>query len=400
MRIPENNKQFSNGEINRAGNVIREKDPSTEEYKIAMKVFSLWRDSHEKPLSYATEILEKELRGIDLEAIVAQRPKTFYSVKTKLVRFPKMKLSQVQDIGGCRAIVSSQKKAKKLIRALKKRKEFRDGDGKIRYKNYIEKPKEDGYRSYHLNGRFPDCNGGRKWIEIQIRTNLQHSWATALEIVDLFEGQTMKTGGAGKGRWKEFFILISKQFSILENCSSYNICESNQNNFKIKENYNLNNAKLEGHYESRLRREFMNAVGVLSEEDNIKRITKLYKDIQDKFKGYTISFKRMTSKIESKYALVRIDFSSSNDPETSSQYFNENEVLDCEKELQIREIRDRENPRIINVMIACNNINEIKEAYPNYFADSENFIHRANKIVTFFSPETKQSTSFLKSLFK
>ena len=69
------------------------------------------------------------------------------------------------------------------------------------YPDYIDNPKVDGYRGYHLIGAFPDKDGDRRLIEIQVRTSIQHDWATALEIVDLFTGQALKSNQGKK--WKK-----------------------------------------------------------------------------------------------------------------------------------------------------------------------------------------------------
>jgi ppGpp synthetase/RelA/SpoT-type nucleotidyltranferase len=34
----------------------------------------------------------------------------------------------------------------------------------------------------------------RLWIEIQLRTSLQHAWATAVETVDAFTNENLKFG--------------------------------------------------------------------------------------------------------------------------------------------------------------------------------------------------------------
>ena len=81
-------------------------------------------------------------------------------------------------------------------------------------------PKDDGYRSYHLIGKFKDDFGEKKVIEVQIRTKLQHDWATALEIVDLFTGQALKSNQGNKD-WKEFFASVSKQFAVMEEIHNF-----------------------------------------------------------------------------------------------------------------------------------------------------------------------------------
>ncbi len=52
-------------------------------------------------------------------------------------------------------------------------------------------------------------------IEIQIRTKLQHYWATAIETVDHFTRQAIKSN-EGEEDWMEFFKLVSSAFANME----------------------------------------------------------------------------------------------------------------------------------------------------------------------------------------
>jgi hypothetical protein len=87
-------------------------------------------------------------------------------------------------------------------------------------KDYIKAPRsEDGYRSIHLiykyrNPRAPEYDGLR--IEMQIRTKLQHIWATAVESMGTFLGQALKSR-QGDQEWLDFFALVSSAFAIKEN---------------------------------------------------------------------------------------------------------------------------------------------------------------------------------------
>ena len=92
--------------------------------------------------------------------------------------------------------------------------------------DYIRNPKEDGYKSIHLIGKFKNSEGELRSIELQIRTKVQHSWATAVEIVDLFTNQSLKSN-SGKTIWKDFFKHTSEQFALLENSLYLNSSENN-----------------------------------------------------------------------------------------------------------------------------------------------------------------------------
>ena len=79
-------------------------------------------------------------------------------------------------------------------------------------KDYILDPKPDGYRSIHLVMKFRSrlerlahCNGLR--VEIQIRSQMQHAWAMAVETASAVTNQALKSG-VGQADWKRFFLLV------------------------------------------------------------------------------------------------------------------------------------------------------------------------------------------------
>jgi len=129
-----------------------------------------------------------------------------------------MKLSRMQDIAGCRAVVSNVSLAKKLYKEGYLRSDLKHI--RVNEKDYISYPKSDGYRSIHLVYKYKSKKEGKKdynglQIEIQIRSKLQHLWATAIETVDLFTKQAIKSN-EGEKEWKDFFRLVSSAFAIME----------------------------------------------------------------------------------------------------------------------------------------------------------------------------------------
>jgi len=130
-----------------------------------------------------------------------------------------MKLTTMQDLGGCRAVLASVDAVNRLADQFRQIKSQLEDPGED---NYVANPKPDGYRSVHFVVRFRSKNTAylhlpSRRIEVQIRSKLQHEWATALETIDLFTEQTLK-GGGGEAMWKRFFILTSDMIALKEGC--------------------------------------------------------------------------------------------------------------------------------------------------------------------------------------
>ena len=69
--------------------------------------------------------------------------------------------------------------------------------------DYIAHPKSDGYRGVHYvykyrSGSTPKAEFNSLRIEVQLRSRLQHAWATAVETVSTFTGQALKSNVRGR----------------------------------------------------------------------------------------------------------------------------------------------------------------------------------------------------------
>lgn len=121
----------------------------------------------------------------------------------------------MQDIGGCRAVVSSVENVRLL------RDEFHDSGLKhelLREYNYLDNPRSTGYRSWHLVYKYYS-DKSTAWndlrIEVQIRSPLQHAWATAVETVGAFSGFALKAN-EGDAQWRRFFALMGTEMAFRE----------------------------------------------------------------------------------------------------------------------------------------------------------------------------------------
>lgn len=182
-----------------------------------------WRASHAMPLLTFRMGLTKRAKRVEDSVLIAQRMKRMSSILNKLSREPKMKLSQMQDLGGCRAILSSAAAVERLFDLYKGDDTTGDlfsDEGSLKYYDYIRNPKEDGYRGIHVVGRYrartdhnEPWNGHR--IEIQLRSQLQHAFSTAVETVTAFTRHQLKFGG-GPASWRRFFVLMGSALAMRE----------------------------------------------------------------------------------------------------------------------------------------------------------------------------------------
>lgn len=357
-------KEYSGKKVTKAGEALLDTEgmaKDRQKFSDAMDVLSYWRFSHEEALEKAFLLLQNISLKKDKNAIFAKRLKRYMSIIRKLFRFRSMKLRNMQDIGGCRAIFSNQKKLNQTVRELKRQPEFKGKDGKYRVKDYISNPKEDGYRSYHIIGRFPDGTGTTKSIEIQLRTKLQHYWATALEIVDLFTGQALKSN-QGDEIWKTFFIHVGKQFSTMDNIHRFESLSPNEKMGAYLKSLNVD-------------RELIYSCEVVQNYYE-------HLNVFEKFSAFAGSFQVIDEKwVEENqadgYYLIQIDLENhmvhakSFPPDLSKEA--EEEYLKQEKEASAI-------TGMVVALVSTSSVGDIKEAYPNYFADSTQFMEHLDLV--------------------
>lgn len=141
----------------------------------ALDVVWRYRAAHAYPLTKATMGLRSVVRTEGCELEVSQRLKRMTTVLDKLVREPTMRLASMQDIGGCRAVLSTIRDVRRVEQRLKKNRP------PIRYSDYISEPRESGYRAVHVVVGYGDELSVRRAIEVQLRTQVMHEWAITVE---------------------------------------------------------------------------------------------------------------------------------------------------------------------------------------------------------------------------
>jgi hypothetical protein len=212
--------QYTREEVDAAGDVLAHMGKASGyEIESAFYTINNWRSSHSFPLNTFQVGLREKAKQVDSNRIVAQRIKRLSSIHQKLLRFPKLKLSEIQDIGGCRAVVKSVREIDQVVKLYQQ--------SQIKHKldhidDYIRTPKRSGYRGVHLIYRYysdkKKTYNGLK-IEIQLRSPLQHAWATAVETVGTFTRQALKSS-KGEKQWLRFFALMGSAIANRERTAS------------------------------------------------------------------------------------------------------------------------------------------------------------------------------------
>jgi Region found in RelA / SpoT proteins len=309
-----------------------------------LQIINNWRSSHAFPLQCLKMTLLRRAKRVDQEAIVAQRLKRMSSIEAKLRRFPEMRLSQMQDIGGCRAVVRNVLRVNRLVRLYErgraknptKRHEF------LHKKDYILHPKADGYRSVHLIYRYNSSSrkhrvyNGLK-IEIQLRSRLQHAWATAVETVSIFTGQALKSSG-GEVDWRRFFALMSSAIALREKQSPVPDTPADKQ-------------ELIG--ELRILAQRLNVVPMLQGWSYALR-TLPAKNVTD-----AVAFLVILD--TDAYTVQTTGFKKSELPKASEAY------LAVEKDTASK-------PSVQAVLVSLDSVHSLRSAYPNYYLDTDAFI--------------------------
>lgn len=336
--------KYSNAAIDKAGAFMVKPKSWMEpvDFDNALEIVENHRASHSFPLLVFRVGLTHRAKKIDSEVIVAQRLKRLPSVDYKLHRFPTMRLSHMQDIGGCRAVVRSVRMVRRLVTSFKK------SDIKhklLRVVDYIKEPRDSGYRGVHLiysyySDRKPTYNGLK--IEVQIRTRLQHAWATAVETIDAFTEQALK-GGKGEQQWQRFFAVMGTYIAMKEKCPIVPDTPTSALGVRGQIMYLARTLEVDAHlqaYRATLQHSEQNVEGAryyLMELDS---------------KAWTLNIKGFKTADE---GLER--------------------YADAEK-------RNTDQPGRDAVLVSANNLEDLKRVFPNYLADTHVFLRTLREAIT------------------
>jgi RelA/SpoT family protein len=339
--------EFTREEINSAGKILvaarslndhQFLEFDWDRYDSALTIINNWRSSHGYPLISLRINLTNVARRFDSKALVAQRVKRLVSISTKLERFPKMKLSQMQDLGGCRAILNN-------VPAVQGAVEYYKSSSRMLHTlasmdDYIQEPKASGYRGVHLVYRFQSENRHKRpynglKIELQLRSAYQHAWATAVETVGTFSGQALKSS-LGSEEWQTFFSLMGSEIALREKTPL---------------------VPGTPHTRAELR-------------DAVRHYSETLK-VRDRLLGYRQAVKAVSAspKKTAEFFLLQLD------PSVGSllvKGFDSIEEASKAYENAEKRVRDKEGTDA--VLVSVDSVSALGKAYPNYFADTRVFM--------------------------
>jgi Region found in RelA / SpoT proteins len=313
-------------------------DETEPKIREAFQIANSWRNSHMYPMRSVRAQVIWHMHHNNLKGTTGARLKRMPAIRRKLRRETfSLHINQLQDLGGVRAILSSIADVRALIDTIraKSHHELYEQD------DYISSPKPDGYRSHHLMFKFRDqrnagIHDGRR-IELQVRTRLQHSWATAVEAVGLFLGEDLKSGH-GSPDWLRLIVLMSAELARAEECPEPPGVPARH--LRINEIKALNKT--------------LKAVKVLDDLSHIVKWTDEFAVTLREATHYLIKYDNITREVRvESYIAPRLAVSS----------YDEAEFLDFKTGM------DRKNI----VLVEVDKIENLKEAYPNYFGDVQLF---------------------------
>ena len=338
-------KRLSKTKVIKAGDALINPESSDERKTESLEILSEWRSYHAKPL----DAFQKYIRSRDIcvkkKALIAQRLKRLPSIIHKLERMPTIDLARMQDIGGIRVILPSLNDVYALhAEVLKKPNNRFLFTPKMPPKDYITNPKKDGYKSIHQvfeYKRDTENNIAGLYIELQIRTALQHAFATAVETLGMVERSSFKTG-QGSDDFKKFFKIVSALFSHKEKTT---VLEEYEN---------------------------------WSTDELIEEAMGLEKKLQifHKLQGIALTAKNIDSDgkwSSKKYQLLELH-KNEEGWRIRIREFSDNDIDLAEMLYASLEKKYKNDPSMDVVLVSVGDLKAIKRAYPNYFLDTNDFI--------------------------
>jgi ppGpp synthetase/RelA/SpoT-type nucleotidyltranferase len=326
---------YSKNQVDKAGRKLSNPRASheSEDVENAIEIINSFRAAHNFPLLIFRIDLATRARKIDATATVAQRLKRLPAIEAKLLRLS-TRLTQMEDVAGCRAVVRSCRMVRRVARLYTK---SRMKHQRLHIVDYLTKPRDTGYRGIHLiyayqSNSKPQYNGLK--IEVQLRSRPQHAWATAVETVEAFTAKGLKDGTAN-AQWQRFFALMG---TYIAKKDGGNPVPNTPTDLAL----------------------LTNEISSLADQLHVVEYLESYRATLD-FEGIR----------DARYYLLDLDASKN---ETRIIGFKEEEFEEAQEFYVASEKALANEPSRDVVLVSVGSLESLKRAYPNYFADTAVFI--------------------------
>lgn len=334
---------FTRKQISRAGATLIAEDVDPRALADALALINHWRACHAYPINTFQATLRWRLRKVCNTGLVATRMKRLPSIIKKLQNNDGMQLARMQDIGGLRAIVDTVAQVNKLHEIYT--------DGSLAHElvgidDYIQKPKASGYRSLHLiykyeNNLAPAYKG--LCLELQIRTRLQHAWATAVETIGSFLNQALKSN-EGPEVWLDYFRVVGSAFSLIEKCPVAD--------------------------------QFIGQTPAAIFKRCVELEAQL--DVRRKLNAFAVAANAITSSnAGGNFHLIVLD---AIERSVTIRSFGRKRLDVANAEYARAEETAANHPDMQTVLVTTGSIDSLRKAYPNYFLDTKQFLAALSKI--------------------
>lgn len=342
---------FSRTKVDKAGRNFRKSlHTGLQDFDDDVKIIQSFRAAHLYPLQIIKNLVWKHVRKLGLldSAIVVRRLKRLPTIIDKLQRKTLdgetdngLSLLRMHDIGGCRVIVENMQDLYALNASL----DASRTQHSCKIYDYIFHPKASGYRGIHRVYKSYDKTKKHDYkgynIEVQVRTKLQHLWATTVEVIDVIDNETLKTRPDGASEdWKRLLAIMSMFFAVDEGVGFMTLPE-------------------EALYKLEL-------IG-------LNQTLSMYNKLGSFSSALSVDSIKNTS-VASAYTLLCFDEKNGNGTAKSFSKAKEKEALAEYSELEKDVTKNA-------LLIAGSDLKSIEKAYPNYIIDTSEFLRRFSEIV-------------------
>jgi hypothetical protein len=183
-------------------------------------------------------------------------------------------------------------------------------------------------------------------VEVQIRSKLQHLWATAIETVDFFTRQAIKSS-EGQKEWMDFFRLISSAFARIENCPPVPDTPADEKQLYLE-------------------------IKKKEKELNVIRVMRGWAKAIKVFTQAT----RERPKVQ--FFLLELDILGE---KLNISGYTKNQEQKAIADYSEAEKRNNGKKEYDVVLVGADSSTDLEKAYPNYFVDTQEFLQYLEKII-------------------